>query len=102
MSGRLDEARGYHALTAIPFLCSGVTPLLYSSLETEQAQVQERALQKVPRLCEVLEYSHVKEVLFPKIAVLFSKTKILSVKVNTLISFHHMIPILDKVSPVRK
>jgi SCY1-like protein 2 len=78
-----------------------VTPLLYSSLETEQAQVQERALQKVPRLCEVLEYSHVKEVLFPKIAVLFSKTKILSVKVNTLISFHHMIPILDKVGPAK-
>lgn len=46
-----------------------VTPLLYSSLESEQAMVQERALQTVPRLCEVLEYSHVKEVLFPKIAV---------------------------------
>lgn len=80
----------------------GVTPLLYSALESEQPSVQERALQQVPRLCEVLEYSHVKEVLFPKIATVFSKTKILSIKVNTLISMHQMVPILDKYTLTEK
>ncbi|CAO1613037.1 unnamed protein product [Parajaminaea phylloscopi] len=92
----LDQIELFVAKTSPSVFREGVTPLLYSSLEAENAIVQERALQQVPRLCEVLEYSHVKEVLFPKIAVVFSKTKILSVKVNTLISFHHMIPILDK------
>lgn len=51
-------------------------PLLYNALEAEQPVVQERALKTVPRLCEVLEYSHVKERLFPAVSTLFSKTKV--------------------------
>ncbi|CAO1632953.1 unnamed protein product [Sympodiomycopsis kandeliae] len=98
----LDHMELFVSKTSPSTFREGVTPLLYSAMEAEQAIVQERALQQVPRLCEVLEYSHVKEVLFPKIAVVFSKTKILSVKVNTLISFHHMIPILDKFTLTEK
>lgn len=79
-------------------LRTDVTPLLYASLEAENVMVQEKALQTVPRLAEILEYAHVKEVLFPKLATLFAKTKVLSVKVNTLICFHSMVSILDKVS----
>lgn len=92
----LDQIELFVSKTSPPVFREGVTPLLYSALEAEQIQVQERALQQVPRLCEVLEFSHVKEVLFPRIAVLFSKTKILSVKVNTLIAFHQMVSLLDK------
>lgn len=54
--------------TTPPIFREEVTPLLYSALEAEQVMVQERALQTVPRLCEILEFSHVKEVLFPNIA----------------------------------
>lgn len=92
----LEQVELFVAKTSAPVFREQVTPLLYSALEAEQVFVQERALQTVPRLCEVLEYSHVKEVLFPKIATLFTKTKVLSVKCNTLICFHSMISVLDK------
>ncbi|UZJ56775.1 hypothetical protein CBS101457_006095 [Exobasidium rhododendri] len=92
----LEQIELFVSKTSPPVFREQVTPLLYSALEAEQVFVQERALQTVPRLCEVLEYSHVKEVLFPKIAAVFTKTKVLSVKCNTLICFHSMISVLDK------
>lgn len=92
----LEQIELFVSKTAPPVFREQVTPLLYPALESEQSYVQEKALQIVPRLCEVLEYSHVKEVLFPKIAALFTKTKVLSVKCNTLICFHSMISVLDK------
>ncbi|KAJ1028761.1 hypothetical protein NDA16_001926 [Ustilago loliicola] len=79
-----------------------VTPLLYAALEAENVMVQEKALRTVPRLAEILEYAHVKEVLFPKLASLFAKTKVLSVKVNCLICFHAMVSILDKYTLIEK
>lgn len=79
-----------------------VTPLLYAALEAENVMVQEKALRTVPRLAEILEYAHVKEVLFPKLASLFAKTKVLSVKVNCLICFHAMVSILDKYTLTEK
>ncbi|SNX83391.1 related to SCY1 - putative kinase [Melanopsichium pennsylvanicum] len=79
-----------------------VTPLLYAALEAENIMVQEKALRTVPRLAEILEYAHVKEVLFPKLASLFAKTKVLSVKVNCLICFHAMVSILDKYTLTEK
>lgn len=79
-----------------------VTPLLYAALEAENVLVQEKALRTVPRLAEILEYAHVKEVLFPKLASLFAKTKVLSVKVNCLICFHAMVGILDKYTLTEK
>ncbi|SPO24692.1 related to SCY1 - putative kinase [Ustilago trichophora] len=79
-----------------------VTPLLYAALEAEHVMVQEKALRTVPRLAEILEYAHVKEVLFPKLASLFAKTKVLSVKVNCLICFHSMVSILDKYTLTEK
>ncbi|KAK0548899.1 Protein kinase domain-containing protein ppk32 [Tilletia horrida] len=92
----LDQIELFVSKTSPPTFREDVMPLIYSSLEAEQIMVQERALQAVPRLCELLEYSHVKEVLLPKILALFSKTKVLSVKCNTLICFHSMISVLDK------
>ena len=60
-------------------------PLFYSAFENENIAVQENALQKIPKLGDVLEFSHVKDVLLPKLAALFAKTKILSVKVSSLV-----------------
>ncbi|KDN46614.1 kinase-like protein [Tilletiaria anomala UBC 951] len=98
----LEQIELFVTKTSPSVFREGVTPLLYSSLESEHATVQERALKVVPRLCEILEYSHVKEVLFPKIAALFTRTKVLSVKCNTLICFHSMIAVLDKYTLTEK
>ncbi|GAA5831562.1 hypothetical protein JCM11251_000749 [Rhodosporidiobolus azoricus] len=73
-----------------------VMPLIYHSLESDNPMVLEKALRVVPGLCESLDYTTVKQTLFPKITTVFSKTTLLSVKVNTLICFHSMIKILDK------
>ena len=64
-----------------------VMPLFYASFENEHIAVQENARQKVSQLCELLEFSHVKDTLLPKLMALFSKTKTLSVKVSALVRF---------------
>ncbi|GAA6009457.1 hypothetical protein JCM10207_003789 [Rhodosporidiobolus poonsookiae] len=73
-----------------------VMPLIYYALESDNPVVLEKALRVVPGLCETLDYTTVKQSLFPKITTVFSKTTMLSVKVNTLICFHSMVKILDK------
>ncbi|WFD33245.1 Protein kinase domain-containing protein ppk32 [Malassezia cuniculi] len=73
-----------------------IMPLLYSAFQSEHVAVQENALQRIPRLVSLLEYTHVSEQLFPRLLSLFGKTKILSVKVSCLICLHSVVPILDK------
>jgi len=46
-----------------------VLPLVYNALESEHADVQERALKAVPDLCETIDYAEVQGVLFPRVAV---------------------------------
>lgn len=77
-------------------------PLVYYSLESDNPVVLEKALRVVPKLCETLDYTTVKQTLFPKITTVFSKTTLLSVKVNTLICFHAMINVLDKFTLTEK
>lgn len=106
-----------------------VLPLVYNALESEHAIVQERALKIVPDLCETIDYAEVQSVLFPRVAVcpsssssqflsclklrclwyadfflqlVFTKTRILSVKVNTLVCFLSMVKTLDQVRPLRQ
>ncbi|KAK4048951.1 Protein kinase domain-containing protein ppk32 [Microbotryomycetes sp. JL201] len=79
-----------------------VMPLLYMSLESDNPVVLEKALKIVPQLSETLDYTTVKTTLFPKVATVFSKTTLLSVKVNTLICFHSMIKTLDKYTLTEK
>ncbi|KAI7944356.1 hypothetical protein MJO28_011884 [Puccinia striiformis f. sp. tritici] len=80
-----------------------VMPLIYFALESQDLPaLQEKALKAIPALCETLEYTHVKQVLFPKVTMVFSKTTLLSVKVNTLICFHSMVKILDKYTLTEK
>ncbi|KAK4053288.1 Protein kinase domain-containing protein ppk32 [Microbotryomycetes sp. JL221] len=79
-----------------------VMPLIYSALEGDNPIVLEKALKVVPQLSETLDYTTVKTILFPKVATVFSKTTLLSVKVNTLICFHSMIKTLDKYTLTEK
>ncbi|KAI0030365.1 kinase-like domain-containing protein [Vararia minispora EC-137] len=79
-----------------------VLPLVYNALESEHAVVQERALQAVPDLCETIDYAEVQGVLFPRVAIVFTRTRILSVKVATLVTFLAMVKTLDQTSLTQK
>ncbi|PPQ66892.1 hypothetical protein CVT26_009832 [Gymnopilus dilepis] len=99
-----------------------VLPLVYNALESEHAVVQERALKAVPGLCDTIDYAEVQGVLFPRVAVcpmssysskhcvdiairpklVFTKTRILSVKVATLVTFLAMVKTLDQSSLTQK
>ncbi|KAF8636534.1 hypothetical protein AX17_003346 [Amanita inopinata Kibby_2008] len=79
-----------------------VLPLVYNALESEHAVVQERALKVVPDLCETIDYAEVQGVLFPRVALVFTKTRILSVKVATLVAFLTMVKTLDQSSLTQK
>ncbi|RXW24865.1 hypothetical protein EST38_g947 [Candolleomyces aberdarensis] len=74
-----------------------VLPLVYNALESEHPIVQERALSTVPELCETVDYAEVQSVLFPRVCAVSSSTRILSVKVATLVTFLAMVKTLDKV-----
>ncbi|KAF8432465.1 kinase-like domain-containing protein [Boletus edulis BED1] len=79
-----------------------VLPLVYNALESEHAMVQERALGVVPNLCETIDYAEVSGVLFPRVALVFTKTKLLSVKVATLVTFLSMVKTLDQTNLTQK
>ncbi|CAO3696430.1 unnamed protein product [Rhizopus stolonifer] len=79
-----------------------VMPLVYASLESPTAVVQEKSLRMIPSLAESLDYTTVKSSLFPRVQAVFSQTTVLSVKVSTLICFHSMIKVLDKFTVQEK
>ncbi|KAH9951274.1 other/SCY1 protein kinase [Amylocystis lapponica] len=79
-----------------------ILPLVYNALESEHAAVQERALKAVPDLCETIDYAEVQGVLFPRVALVFTKTRILTVKVATLLTFLAMVKTLDQTSLTQK
>ncbi|KAF9070376.1 kinase-like domain-containing protein [Rhodocollybia butyracea] len=81
---------------------SMVLPLVYNALESEHAMIQERALKMVPDLCESIDYAEVQGVLFPRVALVFTKTRILTVKVATLATFLAMVKTLDQSSLTQK
>ncbi len=64
-----------------------VTTLLYAALEAENVMVQEKALRTVPRLAEILEYAHVKEVLFPNSLLFSPRPKFFRSKSTVLSAF---------------
>ncbi|KAG6874310.1 hypothetical protein C0995_001535 [Termitomyces sp. Mi166 len=72
-----------------------VLPLVYNALESEHAIVQERALKTIPDLCETIDYAEVR-------GLVFTKTRILSVKIATLVTFLTMVKTLDQTSLTQK
>jgi SCY1-like protein 2 len=83
----LDNLQMLQSKTEKGIFREQVLPLVYHALESEHAVVQERALKVVPDLCETIDYAEVSGVLFPRVALVFTKTRILTVKVATLVTF---------------
>ncbi|KAI8998790.1 kinase-like protein [Trametes punicea] len=98
----LDNLQMLQDKTEKPVFREHVLPLVYNALESEHAIVQERALRTVPNLCETIDYAEVQGVLFPRVALVFTKTRILSVKVATLETFLAMVKTLDQSSLTQK
>ncbi|GAW00035.1 kinase-like protein [Lentinula edodes] len=78
-----------------------VLPLVYNALESDHAVV-EKALKMIPDLCDVIDYAELQGVLFPRVALVFTKTRILTVKVATLVTFLAMVKTLDQSSLTQK
>ncbi|KAF9001944.1 kinase-like domain-containing protein [Cyathus striatus] len=76
--------------------------LVYDALESEHPVVQERALGVVPDLCETIDFAEVQGVLFPRVALVFTKTRVLTIKVATLVTFLAMVKTLDQPSLTQK
>lgn len=98
----LDNLQMLQEKTEKPVFREHVLPLVYNALESEHAVVQERALRCVPDLCDSIDYAEVQGVLFPRVALVFTKTRILSVKVATLQTFLAMVKTLDQTSLTQK
>ncbi|OBZ75157.1 Protein kinase domain-containing protein ppk32 [Grifola frondosa] len=98
----LDNLQMLQNKTEKPVFREHVLPLVYNALESEHAIVQERALKAVPDLCETIDYAEVQGVLFPRVALVFTKTRMLTVKVATLITFLAMVKTLDQASLTQK
>ncbi|KAI0703573.1 other/SCY1 protein kinase [Cytidiella melzeri] len=79
-----------------------VLPLVYNALESDHSIVQERALKVVPDLCDTIDYNEVQGTLFPRVALVFTKTRVLTVKVATLVTFLSMVKTLDQSSLTQK
>ncbi|KAK7440244.1 Protein kinase domain-containing protein ppk32 [Stygiomarasmius scandens] len=79
-----------------------VLPLVYNALESEHAVVQERALKMIPELCDTIDYAEVQGVMFPRVALVFTKTRILTVKLATLATFLAMVKTLDQSNLTQK
>ncbi|EJT98337.1 hypothetical protein DACRYDRAFT_57369 [Dacryopinax primogenitus] len=98
----LDNLKLFQEKTTPAVFKEHVMPLIYAALESEHVNVQERALTAVPEVDETVDYSEVQSVLFPKIALLFTRTRVLSVKVNTLMCFLHLVKVLDTTTLTQK
>lgn len=61
-----------------------ILPLLFLSLESPTHTVQDAALQCLPPLLALLDFSTVKNELFPAIAHVFSKTSSMSIKIKAM------------------
>ncbi|KAG8903440.1 hypothetical protein FRB99_003262, partial [Tulasnella sp. 403] len=102
MMALLENLETLQAKTTKQSFRTEVLPLVYNALESEHAAIQERALLTVPNLCETIDYSEVQSVLFPRVALVFTKTRILSVKVSTLNCFLSMVKTLDQTNLTQK
>ncbi|KAJ1911919.1 Protein kinase domain-containing protein ppk32 [Tieghemiomyces parasiticus] len=79
-----------------------VMPVVHTALESGNPTLIDKALQVIPQLSEVLDYTLVKTSLFPKVQTVYAKATILSVKINALKCFHAMLKTLDKFTMTEK
>ncbi|RKP26688.1 kinase-like domain-containing protein, partial [Syncephalis pseudoplumigaleata] len=98
----LDKTRVLQKKTSPAVFKEEVLPLVINALDSTTPAVQERALKVLPTVAEALDYTVVKNSVFPKTQALYCTTNVLSVKVNTLICFHAMLKTLDKFTIVER
>ncbi|KAG8968943.1 hypothetical protein FRC03_005488 [Tulasnella sp. 419] len=98
----LENLETIQTKTSKPVFRTEVLPLVYHALESDHATVQEKALSTIPGLCDTIDYAEVQGIMFPRVALVFTKTRILSVKVATLECFISMVKTLDQTSLTQK
>ena len=84
------------------YLKNVVLPFVFAVLDSENVKVQDKALSVVPSLTGLLDFTNVKNGLFPRVLALYSKSKVVSVKINCLICFASFVEVLDKFSVTEK
>ncbi|KAI6019640.1 kinase-like domain-containing protein [Pisolithus orientalis] len=62
----------------------------------------EHAIESCPIYAKPIDYAEVSGVLFPRVALVFTKTRLLSVKVATLATFLSMVKVLDQINLTQK
>ncbi|TFL07564.1 kinase-like domain-containing protein [Pterulicium gracile] len=79
-----------------------VLPLVYNALASDHAVVQERGLRAIPDLCESVDYAEVSGPMFYNVACVFKQTKLLTVKVATLLTLLTLVKTLDQTVLTQK
>lgn len=84
----------------VTLLCRSLDPASYTGTDGATVQLQELALQTVPKIAPLLEMSTIKTQILQKIKKLCSTTTTLSVKVNCLVCMGKITDHLDKWSVI--
>lgn len=92
----LDNLPLFESKTSTQTFRDKIMDLVYNSLESDYPPVQEKVLKAIPELCEHLDYGTIQDVVLVKVAIVFTKTRILAVKVQTLECFLALVPTLNK------
>ena len=79
-----------------------IAPLLLGVLDNGNPQAVQRTLRIIPQICEMMDYSTVKNNLFPRISLLYLNVKNLAIRVNILVCFHSLLKVIDKFTMVEK
>ncbi|KAJ9061284.1 Protein kinase domain-containing protein ppk32, variant 2 [Entomophthora muscae] len=77
-------------------------PCVYSSLDSHDPTLQDKVLSTIPSFVDQLDYTVVKNSLYPKIQALYVRTNLLSIKVGVLQCFHSLLKVLDKTIILEK
>lgn len=77
-------------------------PCVYASLESQDPTLQDKVLSTIPAFVDQLDYTVVKNSLYPKIQALYVRTNLLSIKVGVLECFHSLLRVLDKTIMAEK
>ena len=77
-------------------------PVIYGALEVPNPKVQHKALKIIPTIVDIIDYATVKTALFQKLELLYKKSDILTIRINTLICFYSILKFLDQFTIVEK
>lgn len=80
-----------------------ILPIVLDAMETAPPEIQEVALKQIPLVIEKLDFVTLKSEVFPKVGLVFANTTSLSVKLEALNAFEHLVKNgLDKYAVTEK